>query len=122
MARPGEAPAPIYQGLPYGENALANQMSEAIPDDDDADLFDDGYDELADVQPADDMEAFLLSGSDRPDEPVTAGMSFGAGPDFTRYAHETNAQLLARVAQSLEADPAAPKEVRAFAERVRRGF
>jgi hypothetical protein len=119
MPRPGEVSSPLYEGLPYGANALANDMSEDIPDDD---LFDDGFDELADFNPQSTSEQFLFSGTDRPDEPLTAGMTFGDGPDFTRFAHESNADLLNRVADRLGADPTAPKEVRAFAERVKRGF
>jgi hypothetical protein len=119
MPRPGEVSAPLYEGLPYGANSLANDMSEDIPEDD---LFDDGFDELADFAPASTSEQFLFSGTDRPDEPITQGMTFGAGADFTRFAHETNDDLLNRVADKFQADPAAPKEVRAFAERVKRGF
>jgi hypothetical protein len=101
-------------------NSLANDMSEAIPEDDDALLDDDDFDELADFQPADDDEAFLFSATDRPDEPVTAGMSFGAGPDFAKLAVETETQFRQRLASTLQADPS--KDVQAFRAALERGF
>jgi hypothetical protein len=122
MPRPGEAPAPLYSGLPYGSNAIVNQMSEDIPEDD-GDIFDDGTIlENDGFRPSTPEEEFLFSGTDRPMEPLTTGMSFGAGADFTRFAHESNADLLGRVAQKVTADPASPKEARAWADRVARGF
>jgi hypothetical protein len=117
LPRPGEVSAPLYQGLPYGQNSLVNDLSEEIPDEDDP-----TYDELADFVPQGVEEEFLFSGTDRPDEPVTTGMSFGAGADFSRYGHESNKDLLNRVATTISSDPAASKEVRAFAERVKRGY
>ena len=120
MPRPGEAPAPVFTGLPYGENALVNQMSEAIPDDEP--FVEPGFDELAGFEPGDDKTAFLFSETDRPDEPLTQGMGFGPGADFSRHAHESNADLLNRVADSIASDVSAPKEARAFADRVKRGY
>ena len=124
MARPGEAPPAIYQGLPYGENALANEMSQAIPDEDDLDFLDDGYDELADFQPVDDQEAFLFSETDRPNEPLTAGMSFGPGNNVSSAVlrGESNQQFAMRVAQELTAAGGQIKGVQAFADRIARGL
>jgi hypothetical protein len=120
MPRPGEAPAPVFTGLPYGENALMNQMSEAIPEDDA--LFDDGYDELAGLEPADDQTAFLFSQTDRPDEPLTAGMPFGEGPNVSKFHPEREAAFIRRIARDVAASPAADKAVRAWAQRAERGF
>ena len=117
MARPGEAPAPVFTGMPYGANQLVNQMSEAIPEDD---PFDDGFDELAGFEPGDDKTAFLFSETDRPDEPLTAGMAFGAGPDFSRHSIETDTQFRSRVSSTLADNP--DKDVQAFRIALERGF
>ncbi len=120
MPRPEQTPVARYQGLPYGANAVANAGIDAAEDMDQE--VDEGFDEQDEFQPADEDEAFLFSPTDRPDEPVTSGMSFGAGSDFSRFAHESNADMLNRVADSITTDPAASKEVRAFAARVKRGY
>jgi hypothetical protein len=121
MARPGEAPAPVFTGLPYGENAVVNQMSEAIPEDD---PFDDGFDELAGLEPGDDRTAFLFSETDRPSEPLTAGMGFGAGPNTASaiLRGESKQDFATRVARELSASGGAAKGVQAFAERIARGL
>jgi hypothetical protein len=67
------------------------------------------------------MDSVLFGPSRRPDEPITAGAPFGAGPGAVRFAHETDRQFLRRVADDLAASPDAPKDVQRFAERVRRG-
>jgi hypothetical protein len=115
MPRPGEVSAPLYQGLPYGQNSLVNDLSEDIPDEDDP-----TYDELADFVPQGVEEEFLFSGTDRPDEPVTTGMSFGAGADFSKFSVETETQFRSRVASNLRANP--NKDVQAFAAALERGF
>ena len=122
MARPGEAPAPIFTGLPYGQNSLMNDMSEAIPDDEDP--TDDSFDELAGFEPADDRTAFLFSETDRPDEPITAGMSFGDGPNTSSalLRGESKQDFAVRVAQELSASGGAIKGDQALAERVARGL
>jgi hypothetical protein len=122
MARPGEAPAPVFTGLPYGENALLNQMSEAVPEEDD--FLDPGFDELAGLEPADDRTAFLFSETDRPDEPLTAGMSFGDGPNTSAAVirGESKQDFAMRVAQELSASGGAIKGVQAFADRIARGL
>lgn len=122
MPRPGEAPAPLYKGLPYGANALVNDMSEAIPED--PDLFDDTFDELEGMEPADEMEAFLLSGSDRPDEPITAGMSFGDGPNIAsvRLRTETRREMTMRVSSVLATEGEQSPGVKKFLEALDRGL
>jgi hypothetical protein len=66
-----------------------------------ADLIDeDGDDD--EFQPADDGEAFLFSPTDRPGEPITAGMPMGEGPNMTPLPHEGRAEFVNRVATQLE--------------------
>lgn len=121
MPRPGESPAPLYQGLPYGANSLANDMSEDIPEDD---LFDDGFDELANFAPASTSEQFLFSGTDRPDEPLTSGMSFGEGPNISTalVRGESKQQFAMRVARELQQAGGGIKGVQAFADRIAKGL
>jgi hypothetical protein len=121
MPRPGEAPAPVFTGLPYGENALMNQMSEAIPEDD---PFDDGFDELAGFEPGDDKTAFLFSETDRPDEPLTAGMPFGQGPNASTAAlrGETKPQFATRIARTLGAESEITPGLSKFLDAVERGL
>jgi hypothetical protein len=121
MPRPGEVSNPLYEGLPYGANALANDMSEDIPDDD---LFDDGFDELADFNPQPTSEQFLFSGTDRPDEPLTAGMSFGEGPNISAalVRGESKQQFAMRVSRELSAAGGQIKGVQAFADRIAKGL
>lgn len=118
MPEPGRAPEPLYKGLPYGANALANARAADIPDGTDAAP----QDEMADFTPSTPEENFLLGPTDRPAEPLTAGYSFGAGSGSPRNGFESSADFLNRVADELTADAQAPKEVRAFAERVKRGY
>jgi hypothetical protein len=101
---------------------LANDMSEAIPDDD-ADLFDDEFDEFADFVPQG-REEFLLSETDRPGEPLTAGMSFGMGPNISSAAvrGETKQDFARRVATELSALGGSIKGVQEFADRIARGL
>lgn len=116
MPRPEQTPSARFEGLPYGANSLANEMSAGIEE-----PTDDGVDELEGWEPASDAESFLFSQSDRPGEPVTAGMSFGEGPNVSRFSYEGPEQFKQRIAQTL-ATPTAPKEVRAFVSRLERGY
>ena len=122
MARAGEAPPALYQGLPYGANALVNDMSEDIPDDDE--FVDDDFDEIGDFQPVDDDEAFLFSPTDRPDEPITAGLPFGDGPNMPISAirGETKQDFALRVANELTALGGSVKGVQQFADRIAKGL
>lgn len=117
MPEPGRAPEPLFKGLPYGANALANARAADIPDGTDAAP----QDEMADFAPSTPEENFLLGPTDRPAEPLTAGYSFGAGSGFPRAGFESGTDFINRVADELAAAPQS-KEVRAFAERVKRGY
>jgi hypothetical protein len=119
VPRPGEAPAPLYQGLPYGQNSLVNDLSEEIPDEDDP-----TYDELEDFVPQGVEEEFLISGTDRPEEPITAGMSFGDGPNIgtALVRGESKQQFAMRVARELQAAGGGIKGVQAFADRIAKGL
>lgn len=51
------------------------------------------------------FDAALLAPSHRPNEPVTAGASFGPGPNFTQAAYEDDRTFQLRVADTLQTDP-----------------
>lgn len=59
--------------------------------------------------------------TDRPDEPVTAGMPFGPGPNTPRTYREDDARRRDRVAREIESSPTATDAVRKFAQRIRAG-
>ena len=117
MPEPGRAPEPLFKGLPYGANALANARAADIPDPTDAPV----QDEMAGFQPQTPQEQFLLGPTDRPGEPVTAGYSFGPGTGYPRAGTESDSDFINRVADALAAAPQS-KEVRAFIDRVKRGY
>lgn len=73
-------------------------------------------------QPQGDEESFLFGPTDRPDEPITAGLPFGEGPDVSRDdpALESAPAFKARLADTLSARPQS-KELRRFVERLRAG-
>jgi hypothetical protein len=113
MPEPGQTPQPMFKGLPYGENVEANEA------DIDDELFGDDED---DYTPAGAEEEFLLGPTDRPDEPLTAGVGFGPGADATRFAVESDGELLGRVAERIIADPAADPQAKAWAAKRAKGL
>lgn len=119
MPRPGQTPTPAYQtgeALPYGSATDVASLAAALP------LLQNGEDaqEPEDYQPQSPDEQFLLSPTDRPEEPMTTGVGFGPGADFTRFAYEDDQDVLRSVAVDL-ANSDSP-ELRAYAERVARGL
>lgn len=119
MPRPGEVRTPSFQRgeeLPQGAATEVESLLAALPlpPEDDQDF------EEEEFQPANDEEAFLLSASDRPSEPITAGAPFGPGRDFPTGAFESESDLRDRIASEFEASDSA--ELRAYALRVRRGL
>ncbi len=63
---------------------------------------------LAEESPGGDpYEEALFAPSDRPDEPITAGVPFGPGPSFSRLPVETERAFAVRVARILEDSPGA---------------
>lgn len=122
MPRPGEVRSPSYQQageLPKGAAQQANQAMPSLA----MSIFG-GAGDVQDEEPeqfASTEESFLFSASDRPDEPVTAGHPFGAGPDFTSRGYESPDELKRRVVLGMLKRPGAPPEVIALAKRVARG-
>ncbi len=113
----GRTPEPqIKQGkgpeaLPWGEAAQVNDAIGLIPPPDENNFT-----------PQGDAESFLFSPTDRPNEPVTAGQPYGAGPAAMAGQHESDDQFVARIAAQVKQDPAAPKSLRQFAERALNGM
>lgn len=125
MPRPEQTPAPQFKGLPYGFNDQANAMSETVAQQEDFPAFaapDDSQTAGSepDFQPAGDEEAFLFGATDRPDEPVTSGVPFGPGADFSRYSYESDNEFLARVSKQLESNPS--KDVQEFRRLIAKGL
>ena len=108
MPEPGVVRQPEYKrgaSLPYGGATQANAMDpEATP-------------------PLTPEEEFLYGPTMRPAEPVTAGAPFGEGPNYVMQPRQTDQQVLARVAETVEASPLSNNpEVRGFIDKVRRGL
>lgn len=118
MPEPGQTPQPqIKQGsgpeaLPWGEAAQINDAIGLIPPEEDDETY----------QPTGPQEEFLFSPTDRPTEPFTAGLPFGAGPGDVPRAHETDRQFVQRVAGELKQDPNTPKNLKQFADRALQGM
>ena len=111
MPEPGQTPQPAIKrgsgpdALPQGAAGQANALlsSGAMPfDDQTADLIDDEDDEA--FSPADDEEAFIFGASDRPSEPITAGMPLGPGPSMVPLPNESRTEFVGRVATRLETE------------------
>lgn len=64
------------------------------------------------------MDSWLFSGTDRPDEPVSAGAPWGAGPNFTKLPSEGDVEFRKRVANMLLNDPSTGAETKAMAYRM----
>lgn len=114
MPEPGQVRQPEYRqggSLPYGEASQLNALMGLMPPPEEDDAY----------QPQGDEESFLFGPTDRPDEPITAGLPFGEGPDVSREDARSDADLLTQVSRLLSERPDAPKEVKAFARRVARG-
>lgn len=122
MARPGETPPSRFSGLPYGTNALVNEESEPFNDVEDParDLVNP---EEQDFAPANDDEAFLFSGTDRPGESLTAGMGFGAGPNVASQMlqDESPPQFAQRIAQTLAQEGESSAGLKKFIAKVESG-
>lgn len=68
-----------------------------------------------------DLEDVLFVPSERPDEPLTAGVEFGPGPLTVPFPNETERDFRLRVADALVTSPSATASVKAFADRLLRG-
>jgi hypothetical protein len=62
-------------------------------------------------------DAALFGPTDRPAEPVTTGMPFGAGPSFTPLPTEDSRTFMLRVANDLAANP----ELATYVAKIRSG-
>ncbi|HSE44862.1 MAG TPA: hypothetical protein VLA89_05995 [Gemmatimonadales bacterium] len=97
-------------------------MSQAIPE-----MSDPMAEILAednDPKPQGEVTSFddiLFGPTDHPNEPITAGASFGPGPNTIRQGRETDKEFLARTAYQLAQSPSASPRVKAFAARIARG-
>jgi hypothetical protein len=117
---------PEGSAIPQGGG---QQLEEAFDIEADTDEFGEELDEddFEDVEDEADFDmgtptgtdALLFGPSNRPFEPLTAGASFGPGPDRTTRLNDD--ALVQRFADEMAARPDAPEEITRFAERVRRG-
>ena len=118
MPEPGQTPEPaIKQGkgpdaLPWGEAAQVNDAIGLVPPTQDQNTF----------VPQGDAQSFLFSPTDRPQEPFSAGLPFGAGPNANPQGNETDDQFVQRIAGQVKADPTAPKQLKQFADRALQGM
>lgn len=113
-----EAPLPQYQRgsgptqLPYGQAARANRVAHL------------GITAPIDEQqfnPQTPQEKFIFDATHRPGEPLTSGAPFGPGANSVPVPFQSDTQMLQSVVMQMASDPAAPSELKAFAERVARG-
>ena len=117
MPEPGQTPQPaIKQGqgpeaLPWGEAAQVNDLVGLVPPSDEENF-----------QPKSEQEQFIYGPSDRPQEPFSHGLPFGPGANFTPGADEGDDDFVKRVASQALNDPAAPKQMRQFAQRALNGM
>lgn len=117
MAEPGATPAPAFKqgsgpaSLPWGEATQVNDLVGMVPPPDQGDEF----------TPQGDAQQFLYSPTDRPKEPFSAGLPFGAGPG-PEMTVDDPVQEVSKIASQALADPRAPKELKAFAQRVQQGM
>lgn len=113
----GQTPSPAYkQGdMPYGAATDISELEQAYPFAELQGAPDEEY------IPANTAEKFLFGPTDRPNEPITTGAPFGAGPPGAAAAYESSDQLLQRVALQIGETPGAAPELRAFAARVAKG-
>lgn len=64
------------------------------------------------------MDGWLFSDTDRPDEPISAGAAWGAGPNFTKLPAESDMEFRRRVASTLLKDPNTSADTKAMAYRM----
>lgn len=113
----GQTPTPqIKRGkdLPYGEATTANEMlGQLAPTP--------GIQDAATYQPQGNTEGYIYGPTDRPTEPITAGAPFGPGPAAPIGSFQTDSDVVANVAAQIAASPAAGKDAKAWANRVKAG-
>jgi len=125
MPRPEQTPGPAYKTgneLPRGTAQQVADLEAASLGMQVAEVAASGEPGDQRFEPRDDEDVFAFSPTDRPDEPLTQGAPFGPGASFTPYAFESQQGMLQRIADQMASQPNAPDEVRAFANRLRRGL
>jgi hypothetical protein len=111
----GETPQPQFkrgEDLAFGEAHAANSLMGLVGP----------PDQLEPHQPTSPQEQFVLSPTDRPNEPITAGVPFGPGADGVTNAGDDPNVFRQRVMDQLATQPGASKEVRALAKRMQAGL
>lgn len=89
----GKQPARYISGLPYGQGQETMQQQMSAP--------------MAQVKPAPAMPEVtpLTAPTQRPEEPLTAGMDFGAGPGSDALSLPQQRSLSEILANMIDADP-----------------
>jgi hypothetical protein len=107
--------------LPYGTNALTNDMAQGALD---ANVEPDVNPEDEQYVPQTDEEQFLFGPTDRPDEPLTTGMSFGPGANITsaQIKDESTQQFTARIANTLRTEGENSPGLKKFLDKAERGL
>src|SRR3954468_15903425 len=117
MPEPGQTPQPaVKQGqgpesLPWGEAAQVNDLVGLVPPPDEQSY-----------QPQTEQDQFIYGPSDRPQEPFSHGLPFGPGANFVPDQGEGDDAFVKRIASQALNDPAAPKQMKQFAQRALNGM
>ena len=116
MPRPGQPQQPTIKrgqgpdALAYGAAARVNRLSIPAP-----------FDET-EFKPSSPEELFAFAATDFPNEPLTAGVPFGPGPNMVLRPPTSDKDALRRVAERMAALPGQSREVKAFIARVQKGL
>lgn len=141
MPRPEQIIPSAGEGAPHGADAELMRLAGAVPEPDpapaeDADLFVPSRSGVAEEDFADltfeeapapleelnpGFDELLFGATQRPDEPLEAGLPFGPGPSFTPRPAEDDRSFMLRVARELRSSPSATGLVRRLAERIEAG-
>lgn len=105
MSDVGDAEFRMGGGLEYGD---AGELNAAIT--------------YRQSTPRDPIDEEVFAPTDRPDEPITQGMPFGPGDNFSASPDETEGQRLARIATSMLQTPGTPDDAVVWAARQLGGF
>ena len=117
MPRPGSPQQPRFQrgdSLAYGEATAANDMADMAPEM--PMVMDD-----QEFMPSTPEEQFLYAQTDKPDEPITAGAPFGAGPGVRRQTDQSLMRTVFNAVSSLAAADPNP-ELQGFLKKLQAGL
>lgn len=110
MPRAGTTPEPEFRrgsgprALPKGAAQAANELEDELMPFDQQLLDVEDDDEEDEFVPSNEEDAFIFGPSGRPDEPITAGLPMGAGPNVSSLPFETREEFVNRVATRLETE------------------